>query len=174
MRRFPEFFLFIGVAFFAGCAAYEPQPVSQHAPSVWIVPITNRSVSAPQSVEPLLRSLRLALATHPAVRLATSPDTADAELRIEILGIGREDLARDRADSGRPLSYRSSFSVRVEWIGGPAPWGLPNPRIFEAAQPVYTQPSLVEAEYQAMGLLADSIANQIVEQMTLNWDRHGT
>lgn len=150
---------------FAGCQNY--QPVHSGEPlGIALAPIVSQS-GVPQIVAPLSRNLHEQLNHAPNWKLV-GDDNADVLLTIKVLGLNREAIARDPADTGRPLSYYESLQVSVEWGSDlPPPWGADPVTTVEASTVIYAQPGLVGGESIAATELADSLARKIVER--LNW-----
>jgi hypothetical protein len=150
---------------FAGCRNY--QPVHSGEPvRISLAPIVSQTGVA-QVVAPLSRNLHEKLNHAPNWKLV-GDGSAEVVLVINVLGLNREAIARDPADTGRPLSYYESLRVSIEWVSDlPPPWGTEPISTVEASTLVYAQPSLTGAESIAVTEMAEELARKIVER--LNW-----
>lgn len=150
----------------AGCAGYAPVEAPAAPVSIAVAPVINESELA-QIIAPLTRNLREGIAHSPNWRL-TAEDQAEAVLRLTILDLRQDALARDPADTGRPLSFNTTLRVRVEWDSTqPAPWGGDPVIEVETDQILYAQPSLVNAQTTATAQMADRLAEAILQK--LDW-----
>ncbi|MGA1205729.1 MAG: LPS assembly lipoprotein LptE [Opitutales bacterium] len=158
--------LLLLAAAMAGCSSYSPVPVSEDPVQVAVLPVINES-GLPQIVAPLARNLREKVA-HSANFELVPAEAAEAKLRVTVLDLDSEALARDSRDTGRPLSYYEEVRVSVEWISDlPAPWGTDQPIIVSADQILYAQPALVDARTNATAGVAERLAEMIVQR--LDW-----
>jgi hypothetical protein len=150
----------------AGCAGYEPLETGDAPVAVAVAPVINLS-ELPQVIAPLSRNVREGIGHSPNWRLVSEAE-ADAILRLTVVSLEREALARDPQDTGRPLSFKEVVRVKVEWDSElPAPWGPADSVEVESDHVLYAQPSLVNAETMATAQLADRLANKILQK--LDW-----
>jgi hypothetical protein len=149
----------------AGCQNY--QPVQSADPMrIALAPIISQTGVA-QVIAPLSRNLHEEL-NHSANWKLVGEDSAEVILAIKVLGLNREAIARDPADTGRPLSYYESLQVSIEWISElPPPWGDKSITTVESSTLIYAQPSLPGAESIAVTELAADLARKIVDR--LDW-----
>jgi hypothetical protein len=149
----------------AGCRNY--QPVQSADPvRIALAPIISQTGVA-QVIAPLSRNLHEEL-NHSANWKLVGEDSAEVILAIKVLGLNREAVARDPADSGRPLSYYESLQLSIEWISElPPPWGDNAVTTVESSTLIYAQPSLTGAESIAVTELAADLARKIVDR--LDW-----
>jgi hypothetical protein len=162
----PSFLLALATLGLFGCAGYEPLGTHGEQMDIAVAPVINESELA-QIIAPLARNVREGIAHSPNWRLVSEED-AEAVLRLTILEVERDALARDPEDTGRPLSFHELVRVAVEWdSSSPAPWGE-NPVIeVESDQILYAQPSLVNSQAMAMSQLADRLAAKVLQK--LDW-----
>lgn len=148
---------------FSGCRNYEP--VRSGAPvRVALAPIISQTGVA-QVIAPLSRNLHEHLNHAPNWKLVLAKN-AQAILTIEVLGLDRESIARDPADTGRPLSYYETIRVSIKWESDlPPPWGDDPVTTLEASTLIYAQPGLSGAESIAVTELANDLARKIVERL---------
>ena len=150
----------------AGCAHYSVVEPVEDPVTITVLPVINQS-ELPQIIAPLARNLREKLAHSPNWALV-GDDSAEVALQVTISALERSTLARDPADTGRPLSYREIIRISVEWQSElPPPWGPDPVLLIEDDQLLYAQPSLVNAETVAMGEIADRLAEKILQR--LDW-----
>ena len=134
--------------------------------AIAVAPVVNQSELA-QIIAPLSRNVREGIAHSPNWELVSEAD-AGAVLRLTILEVEREALARDPQDTGRPLSFKEVVRVAVEWdSNSPAPWGDAPVVEVESDQILYAQPSLVNAQTSATAQLADRLAAKVLQK--LDW-----
>jgi len=147
----------------AGCSGYEPIPAK--APLLLhLAPVVNES-AAPQIIAPLSRNLREHL-LHDRNWTLVSADSADVVLHIRVTERQRTPVARDPADTGRPLSFRESLLLEVEWDSSlPAPWGSSSTTVLELESLIYSQPGLIQSESTAYGEMAERAAREILSRL---------
>ncbi|MEX0332642.1 MAG: LPS assembly lipoprotein LptE [Puniceicoccaceae bacterium] len=158
--------IFLIAVVLSGCAGYEPVETADEPVAIAVAPVINESDLA-QIIAPLTRNLREGIAHSPNWRL-TGEDTAAAVLHLTIVELEQDALARDPADTGRPLSFNSILRVKVEWESElPPPWGGDPVIEVETDQIIYSQPSLVNAQTTATAQMADRLAAAILQK--LDW-----
>ena len=164
--RHPGPLLALIAAGLAGCAGYAPVQTADEPVAIAVAPVVNQSELA-QIIAPLARNLREGIAHSPNWRL-TGEESAAAVLRLTVLDLEQDALARDPQDTGRPLSFNSILRVRVEWDSPlPPPWGGDPVIEVETDQIIYSQPSLVNAQTTATAQMADRLAAAILQK--LDW-----
>jgi len=165
MKNFFPASILLGLLFIAGCRHYEPVEAGDPI-RIAVAPIINDSEIA-QIVAPLSRNVREALAHSRAFDLV-SEKQADVVLKLRVVSLNRRALARDPEDTGRPLSYRETVRVAIEWDSElPAPWGEDAVTRVESELLLYAQPALVTAEASAVAELCDDLSRKIAGR--LNW-----
>lgn len=170
LRKSVQLVLCMGLGLIlSGCAGYRPtQPLSESGQTnLQLLPIVNEA-SLAGIIGPLNRHLRAGLAgSHNWRVVDDSP--ASAQLRVVITGNSTRALARDPADTGRPISFLDNLTARLEWNGRtPAPWSkTANGRAIEvtAEALIYPNPSLVDARAQTIEQLARDLAAAIIAEL---------
>ena len=166
--RHPGPLLALIAAGLAGCAGYAPVQTADEPVAIAVAPVVNQSELA-QIIAPLARNLREGIAHSPNWRL-TGEESAAAVLRLTVLDLEQDALARDPQDTGRPLSLNRvlRFRFRVEWDSPPPPpWGGEPVIEGETDQIIYAQPSRVNAQTTATAQMADRLAAAILQK--LDW-----
>lgn len=144
------------------CASYRPLEPAGAELAIAVAPIVNES-SLPQLSAPLARAVRGELASLRGVRL-TDTDSADLVLELYLSGGDNRPMARDSADTGRPISFLQGIELRVDWRGD---W--PHADSVMAAEPVsfisesivYPHPDLVSSRAQTAPRVAADLAAQL-------------
>ena len=150
--------------FLAGCQNYAPLQTEEPL-RIAVGPVVSQS-GVPQVIAPLSRNLREHLNHAEGWTLVGEPD-AEVVLHIEVLGLDRDAVARDPADTGRPLSYYETLKVALRWESElPPPWGSESTRIIEGDALIFAQPSLLSSESVALAEMAEAIARKIIDEIS--------
>jgi len=161
-----------------GCANYQLGTQGRLAfATLYVAPVQNRTL-LPQAQEVVTTQLRSALANDGRVRLVNSPDGADASLSVVIVDYHREVAAVREQDTGLAGEFSETLGVLCTLTDNRAR------RPFFENRPVHTQrdvyvdngnphSSLVgdqlQAEYNSVPLLAESIAGRIAHAVLDVW-----
>jgi hypothetical protein len=153
----------------AGCSHY--QLGTGAIPSfrtIYVEPVSNKTL-LPQS-QPLLSTyLRESFLRDQRVTLVNSPDAADATLAVVINDYRREVAAVREDDTGLARKFNVTLGVactlRDRRSGRPIFEG----RLVSAQREVFTDSGQLQAEYQTLPLLAESLSGKIVHTVLDVW-----
>lgn len=149
----------------AACSHYQAGiPSSNPSGSIFVAPVVNRSY-APQASALVAQDISESLLQSGAV-LAANADEASLLLEITLTDYLREARATDTEDTGRRLSFGQRLRALVRLSVRETGETLVE-RSLEARGVAYTEPSLVESEYQALPQLSEDLARQ-VRDLVLN------
>lgn len=166
MRALPIIFSGLVALLLAGCASYHLGPVNGVPPgekSVQVLPFNNQTLQ-PRLGDALTQSLRQRLQVDATYRLATS-STGDIVLTGVIRQYSREGLGYLNTDVSTPQNYQVRIIAHVT-----ARERATGKLLFERDVPghtlVHIGSDLTSAERQALPLLADDLAQNIISLLT--------
>ena len=163
------FFCLVGFFALSGCANYNLGSGGKLTfQTLYVAPVVNES-NLPQSVAIVSTQLREAFLRDGRVSLVNTPDQADAILTVRLLKYSRSATASQTADTG----VASKFDLTLE-----AEAGLRDNRtgkfIFEkravtAVRQVFANSGQLQAEYQTVPLLAETLAKNTLNATLDVW-----
>ena len=169
---FPVFRLLapvIGLLFLAGCAHYRLGDTGKLAfTTIYVAPARNIS-RLPQAQAILTTQVREALAQDGRVALANSPQSADATLEIVIRDYHRDVASVRETDTALARKFTLTLAVDCTLRDNR------NGTVYFADRPIDTQRDAftdggqIQAEYQAVPLLAESLAKKITRAVLDVW-----
>jgi hypothetical protein len=170
MTRLPSVLSLLSVFLcLSGCAGYQlGTGTSTKFTTLFIAPVTTEAL-IPQARELVTTQVREAFLKDGRVRLVDSPAEADAVLQIALTGYDRAVAVSRQDDTG--LARRFDVSLRAHAT-------LTNERTKEvfftrrplvAKRGVFTDSGLVPSEYQALPLLAEQLASEVVHSVLDTW-----
>jgi hypothetical protein len=173
-----RYFLPLAVFFslFAGCAHYQlgtEGKLSFH--SLYLAPVENKS-KLPQAVAIVSTQLREAFIHDGRVTLVDSAAEADATLEVSISNYGREATTARPDDTGLARKFNLSLSAVCTLRDNRSSTPLFDKRpiaveqqIFATATPQQADSNQLQAEYQALPLLASSLAQKVAHTALDVW-----
>lgn len=187
MRSISKLTWFIGAllaAVFSGCSNYQLGTQGKLSfRSLYVAPVKD-TANIPQATALFTTQLRDALLRDGRISLATSPESADATLEVDLTQYGRRVATVRRDDtglarsfdievhavctlrdnrSGKALFERRSVSTTREIFTSDEPTDRGN-----NGQPIFVSRQL-QAEYQNMPLLASSLADRVAHAALDVW-----
>ncbi len=136
--------------------------------TLYLEPVTNRTLLA-QSQPILTSQLRQAFLRDGRVTLVNAPEAADAVLTVVITEYFREVAAAREDDTGLARKFNVTLGVsctlgdnRVAAHG----W---EDRPLRAQREVFTDGGQLQAEYEVLPLLAESLANKVLHATLDTW-----
>ena len=129
--------------------------------TLYIEPVTNKTL-LPQSQPLVSTRLRESFARDGRVQLASSGDAADATLVVVLKNYHREIAAVREGDTGLARKFNVTLGVTCTLRDNRTGKILFENRPVTAVREVFTDSGLLQSEYQALPLLAESLATKIV------------
>jgi hypothetical protein len=166
MRVLKTFLPCLAVVFLAGCASYHLGSVNgteAGEKSVQVLPFNNQTLQ-PRLGDALTQSLRERLQVDATYRLATRSDSSDIILTGIIRQYNRESLGYLNTDVATPQNYRVGLIAHVT-ARERSTGKLLFERDVRGHTLVHIGSDLASAERQALPLLADDLAHNIVEAL---------
>ncbi len=172
LRRWPAaapLLLACGLVALAGCAHYRLGTSAKPAfTTLYVAPVDSR-VPLPQGRAVVATAIREAFLRDGRVTLTASPESAEATLRITLVGYDRTVLAANSTDTGLArefaLNLRASCSLTDNRSGKP----LFAKREITATRSAYVDSGQLQVEYQALPLLAEKLADQVAHAVLDVW-----
>ena len=160
----------LGVAaLFAGCSSYHFGTGGKLGfKSLYIAPVVNES-KLPQATALVSAQLREAFLRDGRVTLADSPATADAVLNIRLVDYTRLGQASQRNDSGLTRKYALTLNAEATLTKSNEDSPLFKDRKIEATREAFTDLGQLQSEYQAVPLLAETLAKNAVNATLDVW-----
>ena len=153
----------------AGCATYKlGLPEEPPFRSIFIPAVVNKTFS-PKMQTLLSASLREMFASGKPVRLASSPNTADANLEITIIQYQRRMASAQINDTGKPASFYLAMTAKGTLINNRTGEIYFKDRNFEQRIQSFGSDRLVERERQNLYLLAQNLSKEIHQGVTSTW-----
>ena len=153
----------------AGCANY--QLGTGGTPSfrtLFVEPIANHTL-LPQSQALLSTQLREAFARDGRVALVNSPEAADATLTVVISDYRREVAAGREDDTGLARKFNLTLDVTCTLQHRRSAKPVFENRPVGAQREIFTDSGQLQAEYQTLPLLAESLARKVVHATLDVW-----
>ena len=167
--RFPSFILLVAGLSGPACSHY--QLGSQTRPpftTLYVAPIENRAM-LPQAQALVATEIRDALIKDGRVTVVASPETADAVLRVSLVGYDREVAAANPADTGLvrkfALNLHASCTLTDRRTGRPC---FTN-RELVVTKEAFTDSGQLQSEYQTLPLLAAALADRVAHAVLDVW-----
>jgi len=161
--------LLLGLLALAGCAHYRLGTSARPAFATLYVAPVESTVLLPQARAVVASAVREAFLKDGRVALAASPEAADATLRITLVGYDRTVMASNSADTGLArefaLNLRAACTLTDNRTGKPLFAG----RQITATRSAYVDSGQLQVEYQALPLLAETLASQVTHAALDVW-----
>ncbi len=161
--------LSLGLLGVSACSHYQLGTKTKLAfATLYVAPVENRAM-LPQAQAIVATEIRDALLKDGRVTLVTSPEAADATLRITLVGYEREVAVASSVDTGLArkfaLSLRAACTLTDNRTGKP----LFTHREIRVTKDAYTDSGQLQAEYQALPLLAGALAGKVAHTVLDVW-----
>jgi hypothetical protein len=157
------------VALFAGCAHYQLGTAGKLAfTTLYVEPVVNRT-HLPQSQAILSTQIREAFARDARVTLVNSPEAADATLQVVIKDYHRDVASLLESDPGRARKFTLTLGVDCTLKQNRTGQVLFADRRVTAQRDAFTDGGQLQAEYQDVPLLAQSLADKITHAVLDVW-----
>lgn len=168
-RGFAVLGLLSSVLCFTGCAGYQLGTGTQPKfTTLFIAPVTTEAL-IPQARELVTTQLREAFLKDGRVKLVASPSEANAVLRISLIGYDRTVAVSRQDDTGLARRFDVSLRAHATLTDQRTQQALFALRPLTAKRGVFTDSGLVPAEYQALSLLAEQLANEAAHAVLDTW-----
>ncbi len=168
-RRLPLAVLSLAALALAGCAHYQLGTSARPGfTTLYVAPVDSR-VLLPQARAVVATAVREAFLRDGRVTLTNSPEGAEATLRITLIGYDRTVMASNATDTGLArefaLNLRAACTLTDNRTGRPLFTG----REITATRSAYVDRGQLQVEYQAVPLLAETLAGQVAHAVLDVW-----
>jgi hypothetical protein len=145
----------------SGCAHYQLGTSARLSFStIYVEPVANVA-ALPQAREIVTTRLRETLLRDGRVTLASSPESADATLRVVLTNYRREVASPREGDTGLARKFNLTLETACTLRDNRAGTNLFAARPIAVQREAFTDSGQLQSEYQALPLLADSLAAKI-------------
>ncbi len=151
----------------SGCAGYKLGSVDAGYKTV-AVPVFRNQTTKPQLEAPLTNALLRRIQADGSLQVKWA-DEADVVVNGVILSYDRQVLRSLPAETRTPREYRLRIEVLVEAKHRRTGEVIISPTKFSGQADTFIGSDLQTAENQALPLIADDLARQIVSQLTEKW-----
>ena len=159
----------LGALALAGCGHYQLGTGGKAAfGSVYIAPVQNRS-EFPQAAAIVSQRIREAFLQDGRVRLADSPDHADAVLTVTLVKYHRDPGAVEANDTGLARKFNLYLNATATLRDGHTGKAMFENRALEAQREIFTDSGQQLAEYDAGPLLAGKLAESALHAALDVW-----
>ena len=159
----------LGLLLLSGCAHY--QLGTGGTPgfrTLYIEPVDNRTL-LPQASAVFSTQLRETFLRDGRVSLVNSPDSADATLSVTLAEFHREVAAVREGDTGLARKFNLILGATCTLRDNRAGKTLLESRPITATREVFTDSGQLQAEYQTLPLLAESLSTKIAHAALDVW-----
>jgi hypothetical protein len=157
------------LCFNAGCANYRLGTGSTlKFATLYVAPVTSEAL-LPQARVLVTTQLREALLRDGRVTLVDSPEQADATLTIILHSYNRSVAVSRTDDTGLARRFDVTLEALATLVDNRTKQPYFARRPLEAKRGVFTDSGLVPSEYEAMPLLAESLAKETVHAVLDTW-----
>ena len=145
-----------------GCANYQLGTGSTPSfRTIYIEPVANKTL-LPQSQPLVTTRLRESFARDPRVQLTNSAASADATLVVVINDYHRDIAAVREGDTGLAREFNVTLGATCTLRDNRTGRAIFEQRPVTAVREVFTDTGQLQAEYQALPLLAEALATKVV------------
>ncbi len=153
----------------AGCAQYQLGTAGKLTFStLYVAPVENK-VLLPQAQAIVSTQLRETLARGGRVSLVNAPEAADATLRVVIKDYRRDVEASRADDTGLARKFSLLLGVTCTLRDNRSGKILFTDRAINVRRDAFTDSGQLQAEYQALPLLAESLADKVAHTVLDVW-----
>jgi len=168
MNRAVMVLLLAVMVWLPGCAGYRVGPVGQLAYRSVAVPVFQNDTHQPQLEAPITNALRKRFQADGTLRLEPEP-RADVVVRGRITKYGRSALRYVQADVRAVREYRLSITAVIEARVARTGRVVLPPTTLTGEAETFVGSDLQSAEAQAVPLVADDLARQVVGLLAESW-----
>lgn len=170
MRRSALLLLCLAGAWLAaGCSHYQLGTGSKLTfATLYVAPVAN-DTELPQAVAIVSTQLREALLRDSRIQLAASPDDADATLKVRLTRYSREQLTALATDTGRARKFGLDLTAVCTLTDRRSGHVLFADRPVEVTRQIFTDSGQLQAEYDAVPLLAQQLADRVAHAVLDTW-----
>lgn len=159
----------LGACFLTACASYHLGTGANPAfRTVYIAPVENHTL-LPQSQALLTTELRASFARDGRIALVNSADAADVTLRVTINDYHRDVAAARTDDTGLARKFNLTLGVLCTLNDRRSGKPVFENRPVHTLKEVFTDSGQLQAEYQTLPLLAESLAGKVVHATLDVW-----
>jgi outer membrane lipopolysaccharide assembly protein LptE/RlpB len=158
-----------GVLLLSGCANYRLGTGGQVSfRTLYVAPVVNES-NAPQTVAIVSTQLREAFLHDSRVILVNTPEEADATLTVHLLKYSREGQTRQTVDTGLIRKFDITLNAEATLRDNRNNKLLFDKRKVQATRQVFVDSGQLQAEYQNIPLLAETLAKNVLSASLDVW-----
>ncbi len=162
-------FCLAGILALSGCAHYHLGSGGKPAfKTLYVAPVVNAS-NLPQAVAVVSTELRESFLRDGRVALVNSADEADAILTVRLTKYGRSVTAGQSTDTGLARKFDVTLSAEASLRDNRSGKFLFEKRPVEAVRQIYTDSGQLQAEYQTVPLLAETLAKNVLSATLDVW-----
>jgi hypothetical protein len=159
----------ITILFVAGCASYQlGSPSEPKFTTVFVAPVANDTF-LPQSRAAVTTSIREAFSRDGRVALAASPGGSDRILEVRLVDFSREMTSAQRDDTALARKYALTLTAEVRLVDPAQPDAATPAWQVAVSVDSFTDSGQQQSEFQAVPLLAASLAREIVHRVLDTW-----
>jgi outer membrane lipopolysaccharide assembly protein LptE/RlpB len=151
-----------GVLLFSGCANYHLGTGGKVSfRTLYVAPVVNES-KAPQAVAVISTQIREAFLHDPRVILVNSADEADATLTVRLLKYSREAQTRLATDTGLARKFDVTLDADATLRDNRDNKLIFEKRKVQATRQIFVDSGQLQAEYQNIPLLGETLAKNVL------------
>jgi len=151
-----------GVLLLSGCANYRLGTGGQVSfRTLYVAPVVNES-NAPQTVAIVSTQLREAFLHDSRVILVNTAEEADATLTVHLLKYSREGQTRQTVDTGLVRKFDVTLNAEATLRDNRDNKLLFEKRKVQATRQIFVDSGQLQAEYQNIPLLAETLAKNVL------------
>lgn len=163
------FLCLAGILLLSGCANYRLGTGGKIGfRTLYVAPVVNESHS-PQTVAIVSTQLREAFLHDPRIILVNTQEEADATLTVRLVGYDREVQTVQRNDTGLARKFDITLNAEATLRDNRENKAVFEKRKVQAVRQVFTDGGQLQAEYQNIPLLAETLARNTVGATLDTW-----
>lgn len=145
----------------SGCSNYRLGTGGQLSfRTLYVAPVVNES-NLPQAVAVVSTRLREEFLDDPRIILVNTPEDADATLTVSLVNYGRVSQTRQTVDTGLSRKFDVTLDAEVTLRDNRDNKVIFENRKVQAIRQAYVDSGQLQAEYQNVPLLAETLAKRI-------------
>lgn len=173
MSRVPPtvclFLVITALVITGGCSHYQLGSAGRTSfRTLYVEPVTNRTL-LPQAPVTIAAVLRSHLARDARITLARSADEADVTLALTLTDYQREIAAVRSGDTGLARKFNVSLTATCTLRENRGGKMILEKYPVRAVREVFTDSGQLQAEFQALPLLAETLAEKIIQAAFNTW-----
>jgi len=162
-------FLSLALLTLPACSHYQLGTKAKLAfTTLYVAPVENRAM-LPQAPAIFTTEIRDALLKDGRVTLVASPEAAEVTLRVTLTGYEREVAVASSADTGLTRKFALNLRAACTLTDNRTGKALFTNREIRVAQDAYTDSGQLQSEYQALPLLAGTLAGKVAHAVLDVW-----